>query len=275
MHAFVALLLSAQPALPTVIYSPDPAKWYVVPSAKYSHKELFNKAHDSDKQWFIFPDAKNGRVIATPHRELIPQPRPDFSLAAKETDVHLGWYRCVTKVDDGWLVGYNSGEFGGAVCWFSEDGKKRDEVYRVCNPNQFIHTKEGLFVVEGLAHLGSNFGSVVRLSKSDGKWTGKLFARLPAEGCAVTDPGDGTLLVAIRPKLTRTETSPVLVRVTKDGEVGKLLEVADSFPEPTSVAIAPSGIIYIGTQQFVIAFDPKAKQPGYKLLIPRAGFLKQ
>ena len=32
------------------------------------------------------------------------------------------------KVSDGWIIGFNAGEFGAGLWWFSPDGKKREKI---------------------------------------------------------------------------------------------------------------------------------------------------
>lgn len=64
------------------------------------------------------------------------------------------------EVDGGRLVSHNRGEFGGEVWWEPASGGR----HRVVTMNlvAFVRTPEGLFGLTGLAHRGSNTGSVVR-----------------------------------------------------------------------------------------------------------------
>ena len=61
------------------------------------------------------------------------------------------------RVDDGWLIGFNHGEFGAALYWFSLDGNRN---YKISDHQvvDFISTPDGFLAVEGLAHLGNLAG---------------------------------------------------------------------------------------------------------------------
>ena len=54
----------------------------------------------------------------------------DDGAAALETAQQIvgGRHRPSARVDDGWLVGFNKGEFGAALYWFSADGKQNYKI---------------------------------------------------------------------------------------------------------------------------------------------------
>jgi hypothetical protein len=55
-------------------------------------------------------------------------------------------------VDDGWLVGFNQGEFGAALYWFSRDGKHS---YKISDHQvvDFFSLQDDVYAFEGLARL--------------------------------------------------------------------------------------------------------------------------
>src|SRR5262249_4106446 len=105
--------------------------------------------------------------IEIPFR-LAPSPvgKPPKTIPGKERAPR----RRMVKVEDGYLLGQNAGEWGGDIWWFSPDGTKQ---YKVSDhqPVQFFETKHGLLAVEGLAHMGISEGSVIRLRRTaEGRW---------------------------------------------------------------------------------------------------------
>jgi hypothetical protein len=56
-----------------------------------------------------------------------------------------------TPVDDGYLVGFYRGEWGGHLYWFSKDG---EDHYQISDDEivQFIKHHEKIFAIQGLAH---------------------------------------------------------------------------------------------------------------------------
>ena len=78
------------------------------------------------------------------------------------------------RVGDGWFVGFNQGEFGAALYWFSLDGQRN---YKISDHQvlQFVRVWDGICAIEGLAHMTINedhsFVSRVRISNRDGAFS--------------------------------------------------------------------------------------------------------
>src|SRR5262245_58039948 len=226
MYSHLASLLVAlvHYAFDPLPYPDDLTQWVEIPVPKEGTDErrrFFRAANNSSYSWVVSVSGK--RVVA----RLAEQSRaegtmPDFPLDVEDVPESYRRPFCAARVEDGWLVSYNKGEFGGAVWWFSADGKKRYEV-ESGNVWQFVATKDGIFAVDGLAHLTMNYGSIVRITKKDGRWVGNTFAKLPAEGCAAVALADGTLVVGTASRFAEWGRSfdirTAIVRVTKEGKV--------------------------------------------------------
>src|SRR6187431_3613958 len=87
---------------------------------------------NSPAGWLVSLDS-SGQVIA--HNRIVKSPsvdtlpfRPYF-----DTMRSYSWkgFRTVKKVDNGYLVGFNKGEFGGSLYWFSERGDTSYQISRV------------------------------------------------------------------------------------------------------------------------------------------------
>jgi hypothetical protein len=91
-----------------------------------------------------------------------------FDILVSEAGIGLQGDRHVEKVADGWLVGFDAGEWGGSLWWFSEDGKAHKKLADE-NVVGFAKTSE-LLALTGLAHLGIDQEKVLRIRQSGGDW---------------------------------------------------------------------------------------------------------
>lgn len=275
------ILVLANQAFDPLPYPTDLTEWVEVSvpqEGTVERRKFFEAANRSRYSWFISVSGDQVSARLPQHSRSAVQ-MPDFPLNVEEVHEHHRRHpSCAARTNDGWLVSYNVGEWGGSVWWFSTDGKKRYQVLKYANVEQFVTTKDGLFAVQGLSHLSSSKGSIERITKKEGRWVGEQFAKLPAAGHATVALADGTLVVGTGARLTVTgsdlEFRTAVVRVTKDGKIETLLDFIDHPMSPVSIAVASNGTIYLGMEQFVVTFDPAAKPAKVKYLVPRKDFLQ-
>ncbi|WP_394537560.1 hypothetical protein PRJ39_15670 [Lysobacter enzymogenes] len=92
--------------------------------------------------------------------------------------------------DDGALLGYNHGEFGGWIQWLPRDGGARFEQRQV-DPVTATRYRGEAVIAEGLAHMGVNRGSILRFERRDGRrWRIHRLAELDAAPVAALRRGD-------------------------------------------------------------------------------------
>lgn len=199
--------------------------------------DAWRLANSLAQRWSV--QVQDGNVVAIPCDHTVvwnlPFLRP--TLSTREDGISTS-----IKVSDGWLVGFNGGEFGGSVWWYSLDGEKHNKLSddRLVS---FIRIGEQVYGLEGLAHRHINRGSVVRFEKTKktGEWASSKFAILPEEPCAVVQYKSKSMLVV---------TYSSLVVVEEDGSVKQLIK--DSFYGglyPQSAALDSNGALYIGMNQ--------------------------
>ena len=97
--------------------------------------------------WRVFVDGASISAEISESEVPVQQHRPPFEAAADD-------FRAASRfwpVDDGWLVGFNHGEFGAALYWFSRDGKRHYEISRH-HVVTFFALADGIHAIEGLAH---------------------------------------------------------------------------------------------------------------------------
>ena len=169
-----------------------------------------------------------------------------------------------TAVGDGWLVGFNEGEFGGALYWFSRDGKRS---YPISDDQivDFFSLADGIYAIEGLAHLAASRGSILVITrpKEGAPWRAQSVVALPYAPYAVSVRGNGVAMITL---------SDSLISVGPDLKIETLLSDAPwAALYPTCSVLAPDEHkLYIGMRQFVGEFDLETKR--LRFLIPSDEF---
>jgi hypothetical protein len=97
---------------------PPPADRGSVPFMLWEHA-----ANASRRAWTVYRAA--GAVCA---RALDESRREAPALPFAAQVAAFSEARAALEVPDGWLVGFNRGEWGGALYWFSSDGNKRYKI---------------------------------------------------------------------------------------------------------------------------------------------------
>ena len=257
-------------------YPRDITKWRefkVPPKSPLAPRMIwFYASNYSDLSWRVF--TKNGKALASndPEAPVKPSERPKFTpkVAARKSDSAYNLFQggsAFAAVDDGWLVGFNQGEFGAALYWFSRDGKRN---YKISNHQivDFVTLSNGVYAVEGLAHLSISRGSVIRISrpKAGAHWAATTVTKLPFAPYAVSLRRDGTLLITLSNSLVSVGPNHKVRTLLSDAPWGGLY--------PNSSVISPdSKKLYIGMRQFVGEFDLTNNK--LRFLLPSNKFLNK
>lgn len=261
----VSLLLLAWSAHAAELpYSRDLSEWQAIRMPAKSEvlaRALFEQAANSSHlTWRVFREV--GTVHASLDGDFIDGAnRPAFEPTAGKVVGATAF----AAVDNGWIVGFTHGEFGASLYWFSADGAQN---YWISEDPviAFFTRPDGLYAIEGLAHMTLSRGSVIRLTRiaADGQWHSEVATPLPLAPAALAVQHDGTLWIVL---------SAALVSVGLDHQVHTVLaEVPWSALYPTSALLAPDERhLYIGMRQFVAEVDLTAHT--LRLLIPSEKFL--
>lgn len=171
----------------------------------------------------------------------------------------------VARVNDGWLVAFNDGEFGAALYWFSANG---DTGRKISDDQivQFLRVGGRLVATEGLAHMTLSSGALIELKRStpQGTWKASELRKLPAAPYSASAEADGTLLIVV---------SDGLVSVDSNNELKILLaEPLWSGLYPTSSALDGSQQkLYVGMRQYVVEVELTSGK--VRWLIPDESFI--
>lgn len=254
-------------------YEHDVSLWKQVPVPPRSPNEayylFFHRANSSNVEWTVERhEQKVSAVLSYGVVETPPSERPSFEMAMPLRSTPAVIPSQVLKVSDGWLAGYNRGEFGAFLWWFSADGKER---YKVSDHqiNAFIVHHGRIFAAEGLSHMGLDDGSLIEISQKSGKWTAETFIELPGCGDAVTVLKDDRFCIV---------TSSMLLAVSLTKKMEVLVPRAEwaYASSVNSIAVdAKSENVYLGMRQFVARYNLKRDDHTYEFLLPSLEFLNK
>jgi hypothetical protein len=198
----------------------------------------------SDKDWFVF--LKGNEVHAQPRDNRSSRKKVPFEIVPLDSNEYykMRGDRSVIKVDDGYLIAFWQGEFGGSLYWFDTRGKTRKLVANA-KIVQFIKRDSKIYAMEGLAHMGMSYGSIVEIAKVNEEWAISEYLRLPfAPYTAQLDPNNNLIIV----------TSGNLLLIDKDGNVDTLTKGFWSDLYPNSM-VRDKDVLYVGMRKGVFRFD--------------------
>ena len=154
--------------------------------------------NNSAATWLLSLDS-SGQVIAqnrvakAPSADTLP-----FKLYF-DTLKSYSWkgFRSVKKVDNGYLVGFNKGEFGGALYWFSEKGDSSYQISRGIVIYIFEYKKK-IYIASGLFHMNQDRGEINEMKFTDDKWKVDQGVELPSKPDIIMPYKDRMLIVTTR-----------------------------------------------------------------------------
>jgi hypothetical protein len=266
----IALCLS-QPALVSRAaepeYSRDVTTWQAIqvpPRGKDSERIVWDYAANySQLSWHVYIDS--GR----PYAKLIESPNDsssDLSPFDAKADEYRGARR-FKEVDDGWLVGFNHGEFGGALYWFNRNGTRH---YKISSHQivAFFSLPVGIYAIEGLGHLGISCGSMIHIIRREpaAHWQAFRVIQLPDSPSTVVVRRNGSVLIVLSNSLVSVSPNHQVTTIISDAPWGGL------YPS-SSILVPDEGRLYVGMRQFVADIDLTTNR--LRLLVPSTDFLNK
>lgn len=154
--------------------------------------------NNSPTSWLVSLDS-SGQVIA--QNKIAKYPSADtlpFRLYF-DTMRSYSWkgFRTVKKVANGYLVGFNKGEFGGALYWFSEKGDTSYQISR-SNVDYIFEYKKKVYMVNGVFHMDTDLGRINEMRFEDGTWKVEEWVELPSKSQVIMPYKDRMLIVTTK-----------------------------------------------------------------------------
>ena len=148
--------------------------------------------------WLVSLDS-SGQVIA--HNRMVKSPSADTLPFRPYFDTmrSYSWkgFRTVKKVANGYLVGFNKGEFGGSLYWFSERGDTSYQISRE-NVDYIFEYKKKVYMANGIFQMGTELGKINEMGFADGKWKVEQRIELPSKSHIILPYKDRMLIVTTK-----------------------------------------------------------------------------
>lgn len=160
------------------------------------------------------------------------------------------------KLRDGRLISENRGEFGAAVYWESNDGKKSKISEHPIE--QFIQLDARVFAISG--SIPGDIGEVVELNRTPGGWSVSRLAELKDTPIKVIKESETSLLVLTYSSLSRVWLKGKTEIIVPKGEWKGL--------SPRSLIMDGKGFAYVGFNQRVAKVELKTGKVIYLVPYP-------
>jgi hypothetical protein len=198
-----------------------------------------------------------GKAQITPSEPHRKSSGPDLPPRVKLQRGMVG-VRSSLRVNNGWLLGFDGGEFGGGLWLAASDGKTQQLSEE--NVHGFIETSRGVLIFVGLDHMGTDSGKVLIVpyavtSKTD------LRTLVDLDGA----PGAFTKLSADTALVVTTHG---ISQITSTGASEKLLSRSFGMLYPNSIVSSPDGTIYAGMRLFVVRLVLRSGKYREEWLVP-------
>jgi hypothetical protein len=209
-------------------------------------------------EWAVFAGSDGRPQILEAHR--FPDPPLPFAVPRVD-DVGPQGRRHVVSVADGFIVGFDAGEFGGRAFWFSKDGRQHHVLtpfpdpppgqYREAeNVHALVAFGPDVLAFQGLAHLGGDVGRVTRIHRErDGRWRATLFASLPGAPQTVVAESPTRWLIAVPKGIVRLHADARVEPIWSERSLASLY--------PNSAVALRDGSFLFGMRHFVLRVRPR------------------
>jgi len=200
-------------------------------------------------------------VAALDHDRLVMGKAPDAAkipllVASRMSEDHARTVKYVFEADDGWVVMFDHGEFGGGIEWYARAGgpprsvfvgpRERDD-FVTQNVNRALAADGVIYVLQGIAHMGISEGQLAKIWREHDHFTSHVIARYASEPVDWIRRDDGNWFVATWNAIWETrEGAPSTV----------VANLPDVMQYPTSLARAANGTFFVGTRGGVVRLAP-------------------
>ena len=241
----------------TVSKTIDLSRWKIEPLP--IEIDRIQDANHSDNNWRFLVEENRLLVIQDNSREKSQNSLP-FSdeFTAKNQRLFYGKRR-VKKVDNGFLVGLNHGEFGGGLVFVSDNESEVYDFGERLRIRKFFEFDSKIYAIEGLSHLGSSKGQIIEIYKDD-IWIYKTVVKLDETPILIAKLEDYFIIV----------TDENLLKLTKNLKIEQILNAPISWNVlyPTSIYIDAEDLL-IAMRKGLLKIENFLTNPKFSWYVPR------
>lgn len=199
----------------------------------------------SDNDWIVYSKDSDVHAVLMGQMPFVNQLPFKIEPLDEKEKYKMRGSRSILKVDDGYLVGFWRGEWGGCLYWFGSNGKQR---YQVSSDMvvQFLERSKKYYAIEGLAHLSMSDGSIIEIEKVNGKWTTKEYLKLPFAPYAANIDSKNNFIIITSDNFLSVDINKRVDTLIAEGFWSSLY--------PTSMVIKKD-IAFVGMRQGVFHFN--------------------
>lgn len=195
-------------------------------------------ANHSENEWHV--TMASGKIsISRSSKEAHLKPPPHFHI-----DASMRGKTVVAKAGDGWLVGFDAGEWGGGLWWANDSGRDKRMLIEE-NVHAIISRGPELLVFTGLGYGGMDNGRVYSYRPTPRK-VGELveISNLDSAPDAALIDTHGTVLIAAQTRISALDTSNHVRVLFQNSDMALLY--------PNSIVEDQGGNVVIGMRFFVL-----------------------
>lgn len=232
-----------------------PTGWVIYPMPE-SNSSVMQCANYSELEWSVSL-SETGTAQIAPHPTTHGAGSSKLPPRVKRQKGMIG-AESTFKLQNGWLLGFDAGEFGGGL-WFADADGKTQELSRE-RVRGFVGTQQGVLVFVGLAHMFQDSGKVLIVPyKITSKADLRTLVELDGAPQAVSKLSDDTALVITTQGISQISSSGVSKTLLRRG-FGSLY--------PNSIVSTSDSAIYAGMRLFVIRLVPESGEYTEQWLVP-------
>ena len=217
-----------------------PEGWVQAPSSKVN-PALWECAGYGGS-WIVGIQQGSARINRPSEEPPEENPLPQFLKLSKEM---IG-IRSLLRTADGWLVGFDAGEFGGGLWWFNNEGDHSRKLLSE-NVHSILQTPNGVFVLVGLVHLSLDDGKIYQFTETAEQVKVTHVADLGGSPETSTVDPDGRVVIA---------TPKSVLAFDYSGNVRELYTSGENLTYPTSIVVDGNGDIFVAMRFFVLRLVP-------------------
>lgn len=239
----IAALVLGSAGLICVAQKPGvPGGWVATdrPAGSAADGDHMQCATYSENEWQVSMRSSELHIVDTGSEKRADDPLPPRFVRTKE----MPGRAVAVRVGDGWLIGFDSGEFGGGLWWADAEGRQTKQLSGE-NVRVIVKRGEEALVLTGLAHMSSDHGGVSSYRPAAGGGGDLVrIADLGSSPAAAMFRSDGTLLIAAQARVLELTSENKLNVVFQDDNMSLLY--------PNSIVEGKDGSLFVGMRFYVL-----------------------